>query len=101
MAIKRALMVMLLIAALSMNVLAATRKKSAAKADEKPEDSAMTQVKIVRFLNNDQADEVVAAKDVKKKRDISDMAQRKLDKIKQLQAMSSDGVISMTVNEYK
>jgi lipopolysaccharide export LptBFGC system permease protein LptF len=94
-------MVMLLIVALSMNVLAATRKKSAAKADEKPEDSAMTQVKIVRFLNNDQADEVVAAKDVKKKRDISDMAQRKLDKIKQLQAMSSDGVISMTVNEYK
>lgn len=92
---------MLLIVALSMNVLAATRKKSAAKADEKPEDSAMTQVKIVRFLNNDQADEVVAAKDVKKKRDISDMAQRKLDKIKQLQAMSSDGVISMTVNEYK
>lgn len=92
---------MLLIVALSMNVLAATRKKSAAKTDEKPEDSAMTQVKIVRFLNNDQADEVVAAKDVKKKRDISDMAQRKLDKIKQLQAMSSDGVISMTVNEYK
>lgn len=92
---------MLLIAALSMNVLAATRKKSTAKTDEKPEDSAMTQVKTVRFLNNDQADEVVAAKDVKKKRDISDMAQRKLDKIKQLQAMSSDGVISMTVNEYK
>lgn len=92
---------MLLIAALSMNVFAATRKKSAAKADDKPEDSAMTQVKTVRFLNNDQADEVVAAKDVKKKRDISDMAQRKLDKIKQLQAMSSDGVISMTVNEYK
>jgi lipopolysaccharide export LptBFGC system permease protein LptF len=94
-------MLMLLIAALSMNVFAATRKKSAAKADDKPEDSAMTQVKTVRFLNNDQADEVVAAKDVKKKRDISDMAQRKLDKIKQLQAMSSDGVISMTVNEYK
>ena len=41
-----------------------------------------------------------AVKDVKKKKDISDMGQRKLEKMKALQNMATNGVISLTVAEY-
>jgi len=40
-------------------------------------------------------------KDVKKKKDISDMGARKLEKMKALQAMNSSGIINFTVSEYR
>lgn len=44
--------------------------------------------------------EIEAAKDIKKK-DISSAGARKLEKMRALQGMSSNGVINLTVNEYK
>jgi len=107
MKIKRALFAMLLLSALLMmpvSVEAATRKKTGTTkknvADTK-EINLSEPVVDVETIAKEAKSQSEAVKEVKKKKDISEMASRKLEKMKALQSMNSNGLINFTVNEYK
>ena len=93
--IKRALFALLLLSTLTtITVDAATRKKISTKKEKSTQAEPVKPEPVPEPA-------VEAVKDVKKKKDISDMGQRKLDKMKALQAMNSSGLINFTVSEYR
>ena len=96
--IKRAFLVLMLIVCIFMTVdtaHAATRKKISNKAAKKDTQEAVVQKSSVA----EPVIEIVKAEP--KKKDISEMGLRKLQKMEALASMSSDRIIYFTVAEYK